>query len=68
MGARTGQQYLDSLKATSREIWLGNEKIDNVVDHPEFAQAAQAMASWYDLQFEHPEELLISDEETGEKI
>jgi len=68
MGARTGQQYLDSLKTTSREIWLGNEKVDNVVDHPEFAQAAQAMASWYDLQFEHPEELLISDEETGEKI
>ncbi len=68
MGARTGQQYLDALKTTSREIWLGNEKIDNVVDHPELAQAAQAMASWYDLQFEHPDELLISDEETGERI
>ncbi len=68
MGARTGEEYLKGLRATSREIWLGGEKVDNVVDHPEFTQAAHAMASWYDLQFEHPDELLIPDPETGEQI
>lgn len=68
MGARTGDEYLKGLRATSREIWLGGEKVDDVVDHPEFAQAARAMASWYDLQFEHPDELLIPDDETGEQI
>jgi len=68
MGARTGEQFLKGLKATSREIWLGKEQVSDVVDHPEFSQAAQAMASWYDLQFEYPDELLIPDPETGEQI
>ena len=68
MGARNGEQYLAGLKSTSREIWLGGDKITNVVDHPELAQAARSMAAWYDLQFEHPGELLIADDETGEKI
>lgn len=68
MGARTGKEFLEGLRATKREIWLGGEKVANVVDHPEFAQGAQAMASWYDLQFEHPDELLITDDETGEQI
>jgi 4-hydroxyphenylacetate 3-monooxygenase len=68
MGARTGEQYLKGLRATDREIWLGGEKVESVADHPQFAQAAQAVASWYDLQFEHPDELLIPDPETGEQI
>lgn len=68
MGARTGDEYLKGLRSTSREIWLGGEKVDDVVDHPEFSQAARAMASWYDLQFEYPDELLIPDDETGEQI
>lgn len=68
MGARTGEQYLKGLANTSREIWLNGDKVDNVLEHPEFTQAAQAMASWYDLQFEHPDELLIPDPETGEQI
>lgn len=68
MGARTGEQYLAGLKATRREIWVGPDQVDDVVEHPELAQAAQAMASWFDLQFEHPDELLVADEETGEQI
>ena len=68
MGARTGEEYLKGLRATSREIWIGGERVENVVDHPEFTQAAHAMASWYDLQLEHPDELLIADPETGEQI
>lgn len=68
MPARTGTEYLKGLRSTSREIWLGAERVENVVDHPEFAQAARAMASWFDLQYEHPEELLIPDPETGEQI
>jgi 4-hydroxyphenylacetate 3-monooxygenase len=68
MGARTGEQYLKGLRATSREIWIGNDKVSNVADHPQFGQAAEAVASWYDLQFDHPDELLIPDPETGEQI
>jgi 4-hydroxyphenylacetate 3-monooxygenase len=68
MGARTGEQYLAGLKARGREIWLGGDKVTDVVDHPDLEQAARSMAAWYDLQFEHPGELLIADDETGEKI
>lgn len=68
MGARTGEEYLKGLAGTSREIWLGGERIENVVEHPQFRDAARAIASWYDVQFEHPDELLIPDEETGEQI
>jgi 4-hydroxyphenylacetate 3-monooxygenase len=68
VGARTGEQYLKGLRATNREIWIGNERVSDVADHPQFTQAAHAVASWYDLQFEHPDELLIPDPETGEQI
>ncbi len=68
MGARHGAQYLAGLRATSREIWLGGERVTDVAGHPQFEHAARAVASWYDLQFEHPEALLIPDPETGEPI
>jgi 4-hydroxyphenylacetate 3-monooxygenase len=66
--ARTGEQYLKDLEATKREVWIGGERIDSVVDHPFTAQAARSMAAWFDLQFAYPNELLVSDEETGEPI
>ncbi|MEZ5233557.1 MAG: 4-hydroxyphenylacetate 3-hydroxylase N-terminal domain-containing protein [Acidimicrobiales bacterium] len=68
MGARTGAEYLKGLQESTREIWLGGESVTDVVNHPQFRQTAQAMAHWYDLQFAHPDQLLIKDEETGEPI
>ncbi len=68
MPARTGQDYLNGLKATSREIWLGGERVESVTDHPMLAPGADAIAAYYDLQHEHPDELLIPDPETGEAI
>src|SRR5262245_5304998 len=68
MGARTGEQYLKGLRSTSREIWLGAERVSDVADHPQFAAAAHVLASWFDLQFERPDELLVADPETGEQI
>ncbi len=68
MGARTGEEYLKGLQATSRELWLGGERVSDVAAHPQFRQAASAMAAWYDLQFTHADELLVPDPETGEQI
>jgi 4-hydroxyphenylacetate 3-monooxygenase len=68
MGARNGREYLEGLAATKREIWLRGEQVTDVVDHPQFQQGARAIAEWYDRQFEYPDELLIDDPETGEKI
>ena len=50
MPARTGRQYLDGLKAQSRDIWLGGERVRDVTSHPGLANGAKAIASLYDLQ------------------
>jgi 4-hydroxyphenylacetate 3-monooxygenase len=68
MSARTGQDYLNGLKASTREMWLGGERVEGVTDHPLLAPGAQAIAAYYDLQHQHPDELLIPDPETGEAI
>ena len=30
MGARTGEEYLKGLRRTDRELWLGDERVDDV--------------------------------------
>lgn len=68
MPARNGETYLKSLASTRRELWLGSERVDDVTEHPLLRGGAEAIASYYDLQFEHPDELLVPDPETGEEI
>ena len=45
---RTGKQYLKSLN-DGRNVWVGNEKIDNVATHPKTRDYAQRHADFYDL-------------------
>jgi 4-hydroxyphenylacetate 3-monooxygenase len=68
MGARTGEEFLKGLKARPREVWLGDERVDDVTDHPAFSGATQALAEVFDRQHEYPDECLIPDPETGEPI
>ena len=68
MPARTGQDYLNGLKSTNREIWLAGEKVESVAEHPSLRGGAEAIAAYYDLQHQYPEELLIADPESGEEI
>ncbi len=51
MGARTGEQFLAGLRKP-REIWVGEDKVGDVVSHPAFAGAARTMAEIFDLQHE----------------
>lgn len=68
MGVRTGKDYLAGLDATAREVWLGGERVARVTDHPLLAPGAQAIAAYYDLQHEHPDELVVPDPETGDAM
>ncbi len=43
----TGQAYLESLN-DGREIWFDGERVNNVVEHPAFRNAARSMARLYD--------------------
>lgn len=68
MGARTGAQFVQGLKAQAREVWVGGERIDDVVEHPARMGAAHALAEVFDLQHAHADVCLIPDPETGESI
>ena len=67
-GARTGAQYLDGLRADGREIWLGGERIDDVVGAPEARRRRRSMAALFDLQHERPDELLMPSPDTGKPV
>jgi 4-hydroxyphenylacetate 3-monooxygenase len=67
MAARTGRQFLAGLQ-TPREIWVGDEKVSDVVSHPAFAGGAESMGRLFDLQHEAADVCLMPDPETGEPI
>ena len=67
MAARTGAEFLRGLK-DSRELWLGNERIDDAATHPALTGAAHAIAEVFDLQHAAAETCLMADPETGEPI
>jgi 4-hydroxyphenylacetate 3-monooxygenase oxygenase component len=67
MPARTGAELLRGLK-DGREIWIGCDKVADVVSHPAFAGAAKGLAAVFDLQYEASEDCLFPDPETGEPI
>jgi len=49
MGARTGQEYLESLK-DEREIWIDGAQVKDVASDPRFCGTAGSLAELYDLQ------------------
>src|SRR5215472_12392571 len=50
MPARTGQQYIDGLRAQEREVWLGGERVRDVTTHPGLAGGVRAIAHLYEMQ------------------
>src|SRR5438094_9645980 len=50
MPARTGQQYIDGLRAQEREVWLGGERVRDVTKHKGLTGGVRAIAGLYDMQ------------------
>jgi 4-hydroxyphenylacetate 3-monooxygenase len=67
-GARTGQQFLDGLAGDSREIWLGGSLVTHPLEHPALEAAARSMARVFDLQHEHPDEMLMPSPKVGKPV
>ncbi|HYZ22110.1 MAG TPA: 4-hydroxyphenylacetate 3-hydroxylase N-terminal domain-containing protein, partial [Rhodopila sp.] len=67
MPARTGAEFLRGLR-DDRQVWFQGQRVTDPMDHPGLRGAAQAIADVFDLHFEHPEECLTPDPETGEQI
>ncbi len=68
MGARTGSEFLEGLRGTSRDLWLEGERVTDVPAHPKLGGAAQTLAGVFDRQHEYADDCLIPDPETGEPI
>ncbi len=65
MGARSGNNYLSSLKNLGAEIWIGGSRAGDVTAHPAFANCARSVASLYDMQMEHPETMTFRTDDGG---
>jgi 4-hydroxyphenylacetate 3-monooxygenase len=68
MPARTGDEFLEGLRARNREVWLGGERVKDVTTHPQLEGAALSLAAVFDRQHEFAEDCLMPDPETGEPI
>jgi anthranilate 3-monooxygenase (FAD)/4-hydroxyphenylacetate 3-monooxygenase len=52
MAARSGKEYITSLKGRSPDVYLDGRRVASVVDEPIFAGPAQSVADQYDMQLQ----------------
>jgi 4-hydroxyphenylacetate 3-monooxygenase oxygenase component len=50
MGARSGQEYVESLKKSAPCVYLGGRRVDDVTAEPIFLEPIRAIAEQYDMQ------------------
>ncbi len=65
MGARSGNNYLSSIKKLGAEIYLDGQRVADPTTHPAFANCARSIASLYDMQMEHPEAMTFRTDDGG---
>src|SRR4029453_13578598 len=68
MGARSGEQFLQGLRSTKRQLWLEGERVDDVTPHPALSGGAQTLAVVFERLRAFPDECLTPDPETGEPL
>ncbi len=71
MGIRTGQQYLDNLDSTARDLWIDGEAVKGkITEHPAFRNVARAVAHLYDMQHDPAlqSEMTYSSPATGNLV
>src|SRR5215472_6780343 len=70
MPARTGQQYIDGLRAQEREVWLGGERVKDVTKHKGLAGGVRAIARLYDMQHDPAlrDVMTFASPSTGEPV
>ena len=70
MPARTGQEYLEGLRAQDRQVWLGGERVKDVTTHPGLCNGARAIAALYDMQHDPRlrDEMTYVSPTTGDRV
>ena len=69
MGARTGQQFLEGVKAQPREVYIEGELVRDVTEHRAFRNVLHSVAHLYDMQHDPAlrHDLTYPVPETGER-
>ncbi len=67
MPARSGAAFLRNLR-DDRQLWLGDTRVTDPLDHPALSGAAETIAAVFDLHQQYPDECLMADPDTGESI
>ena len=70
MPAKTGQQYIDGLRANPAEVWIRGERVKDVTTHPALAGGVGSVAALYDLQHDEVarEEMLFASPSSGDPV
>jgi len=64
----TGEDYINSLRGRSLEVYLFGERVDEPVDHPVIRPSINAVAATYDLAISNPELATVMSPLTGERV
>jgi aromatic ring hydroxylase len=56
------------LRKTPRQLWLGDERVGDVTEHPALGGAARTLAAVFDRQRRYADECLVAAPHTGEPI
>ena len=67
--SRTGDDYLESLR-DGRRVYVNGERVEDVTEHPAFAEAARSIATLYDIASspEHRDVMTFRSPTTGEPV
>src|SRR3712207_4885209 len=69
MGARTGQEYIDRLAASTPTIEVHGETVtSNVTEHPAFRNLVLTYAQLFDLQHSEPDVLTYESPTTRDRV
>ncbi len=70
MPARTGAQYIASLRANPAEVWIRGERVKDVTTHPALAGGVRSVAALYDRQHDPAlrEEMTFASPTSGEPV
>lgn len=67
MGIRTGNEFVQSLR-DGRTVYVNGERIEDVTTYPPFTGVVATLASLYDLQHAHPEQLTFRSPSSGDRV
>jgi 4-hydroxyphenylacetate 3-monooxygenase len=67
-GARRGADLIRALRETPPDLWYAGERVDDPTEHPAFRNGLRTLAALYDLQWEHPADMLTRSSTTGHAV